>query len=91
MRWPASARPRVGIVILNEQLIGGDGRDTSAIIVRAVRIQTTEPSLFELPRGTDLILAHAAAGVPDVVASRPVSPGAFSLWPRWHESRLEES
>jgi hypothetical protein len=68
--------PGVGIVILNEQLIGGDGRDTAAIIVRAVRIQTTEPSLFDLPRGTDIILGHAAAGVPDVVASRPVSAGA---------------
>jgi hypothetical protein len=70
------AVPGIGIVILNEQLIGGDGRDTSAIIVRAVRIQTTEPSLFDLPLGTDIILGHAAAGVPDVVASRPVSPGA---------------
>jgi hypothetical protein len=68
--------PGVGIAILNEQLTGGDGRDTSAIIVRAVRVQITEPSLFDLPRGTDIILAHAAAGVPDVVASRPVSPGA---------------
>jgi hypothetical protein len=67
--------PGVGIVILNEQLVGGDGRETSAIIVRAARLQITEPSLFELPRGTDLILAHAAAGVPDVVATRPVAAG----------------
>jgi hypothetical protein len=44
--------------------------------VRAVRLQTTEPLLFDLPRGTDIILAHAAAGVPDVVATRPVAPGA---------------
>jgi hypothetical protein len=67
--------PGVGIVILNEQLVGGDGGGTSAIIVRAARLQITEPSLFGLPRGTDLILAHAAAGVPDVVATRPVSSG----------------
>jgi hypothetical protein len=67
--------PGVGIVILNEQLVGGDGRDVAAIIVRAVRLQITEPSLFELPRGTDLIMAHAAAGVPDVVATRAVSSG----------------
>jgi hypothetical protein len=68
--------PGVGIVIVNEQLIGGDGRDVAAIIVRAVRLQTTEPSLFDLPRGTDIIMAHAAAGVPDVVANRLVPPGA---------------
>ena len=68
--------PGVGFVILNEQLIGGDGRDVAAIIVRAVRLQITEPSLFDLPRGTDIIMAHAAAGVPDVVANRLVPPGA---------------
>jgi len=68
--------PGVGIVIVNEQLVGGDGRDVAAIIVRAVRLQITEPSLFDLPRGTDIILAHAAAGVPDVVAARPVAPGS---------------
>ena len=68
--------PGVGIVIVNEQLVGGDGRDVSAIIVRAVRVQTTEPGLFDLPRGTDIIMAHAAAGVPDVIATRPVAPNA---------------
>jgi hypothetical protein len=67
--------PGVGTVILNEQLTGGDGQSVGAIIVRAVRLQITEPSLFDLQRGTDLILAHAAAGVPDVVASRPVAAG----------------
>jgi len=67
--------PGVGTVIVNEQLVGGDGRDVGAIIVRAVRLQITEPSLFDMPKGTDLILAHAAAGVPDVIASRPVPSG----------------
>ncbi|MGE3272353.1 MAG: choice-of-anchor P family protein [Chloroflexota bacterium] len=67
--------PNVGIVIVNEQLVGGNGGGIGAIIVRAVRLQITEPSLFGMPRGTELILAHAAAGVPDVVASRPVSAG----------------
>jgi hypothetical protein len=67
--------PGVGIVIVNEQLIGGDGRDVAAIIVRAVRLQTTQPSLFDLPRGTDIIMAHAAAGVPDVVANSLVQAG----------------
>jgi hypothetical protein len=67
--------PGVGTVIVNEQLVGGDGNSAGAIIVRAVRLQITEPSLFDLPRGTDLILAHAAAGVPDVIATRPVPSG----------------
>jgi len=71
--------PGVGFVILNEQLVGGDGREVAAIIVRAVRVQITEPSLFDLPRGTDIILAHAAAGVPDVVANRLVPPGSTPL------------
>ena len=84
--------PGVGIVIVNEQLVGGDGRDVAAIIVRAVRLQTTEPSLFDLPRGTELIMAHAAAGVPDVVATRPVQPGATPVptavpWARISEYR----
>jgi hypothetical protein len=67
--------PGVGTVIVNEQLIGGDGSGVGAIIVRAARLQITEPSLFDMPRGTDLILAHAAAGVPDVIANRPVPSG----------------
>jgi hypothetical protein len=67
--------PSVGIVILNEQLVGGDGAGVSAIIVRAVRLQITEPSLFDLQQGTDLIMAHAAAGVPDVIATRMVAAG----------------
>jgi hypothetical protein len=67
--------PGVGTVIVNEQLIGGDNSGAGAIIVRAVRLQITEPSLFDMPRGTDLILAHAAAGVPDVIATRPVPSG----------------
>lgn len=67
--------PGVGYVILNEQLTGGDGRDVAAIIVRGARLQITEPSLFDLQRGTELILAHASAGVPDVNASRAVAAG----------------
>lgn len=66
--------PNVGIVILNEQLIG-EGAN-AAVIVRAVRLQITEPSLFDLPRGTELILGHAAAGVPDVVATRVITQAA---------------
>ena len=68
--------PGVGYAILNEQLIGGDGRDVAAIIVRAVRLVITVPSLFDLPAGSEVIMAHAAAGVPDVVANRLVQPGS---------------
>lgn len=71
--------PNVGIVIINEQLVGDGGN--AAMIVRAVRLNITEPSLFDLPRGTELILAHAAAGVPDVIASRPVSEKAPTATP----------
>jgi hypothetical protein len=67
--------PNVGIVIINEQLTGSDGGN-AAMVVRAVRLQITEPSLFDLPRGTELILAHAAAGVPDVVATNMVRQSA---------------
>ena len=70
--------PGVGFAILNEQLIGGDGRDVGAVIVRGVHLQITEPSLFDQPRGTELILAHAAAGVPDVIATRPISAGPLA-------------
>jgi hypothetical protein len=63
--------PNVGTVIINEQLMG-EGAN-AAMVVRAVRLTITEPSLFDLQRGTELIMAHAAAGVPDVVATRPVS------------------
>jgi hypothetical protein len=65
--------PGVGIVIVNEQITGGNGGDASSIIARAVRMQITASSVMDLPRGTELILAYAAAGVPDVAASRPVA------------------
>ena len=63
-------------MILNEQLIGGDGGEVGAIIVRAARLVITESGVFDLPRGTEIIMAHAAAGVPDVVATRAIQPGA---------------
>lgn len=68
--------PGIGYAILNEQLTGGDGRDVGAIIVRAVRVVITVPSLFDLSSGTELIMAHAAAGVPDVIATRAVQPAS---------------
>jgi hypothetical protein len=71
--------PNVGIVILNEQLVSEGG--AAAMIVRAVRFQITEPSLFDLPRGTDLIVGHAAAGVPEVVVGRAVTQSAPTATP----------
>lgn len=64
--------PGVGTVIVNEQIQGGGG-GSSSIIARAVHMQITAPSVMDLPRGTELILVHAAAGVPDIAASRPVA------------------
>ncbi len=65
--------PGVGTVIVNEQVTGGSGGDVSSIIARAVHMRITASSVMDLPRGTELILAHAAAGVPDIAASRPVA------------------
>jgi hypothetical protein len=65
--------PGVGTVIVNEQITGGGGGDTSSVIARAVHMQITASSVMDLPRGTELILAHAASGVPDIAASRPVA------------------
>ena len=65
--------PGVGTVIVNEQIIGGNGTDTASVVANAVHMQITATSVMDLPRGTELILAHAAAGVPDIVASRAVA------------------
>jgi hypothetical protein len=65
--------PGVGFVIVNEQITGGDGRDAASVVARAAHLTITASSLMDLPMGTDLILAHAAAGVPDIAASRPVA------------------
>jgi len=65
--------PGVGVVTVNEQILGGNGTDTSSVVANAVHMQITATSVMDLPRGTELILAHAAAGVPDIVANRPVA------------------
>jgi hypothetical protein len=66
--------PGVGFVIINEQIVGGDGRESASVVARAAHLTITAPSLLDLPQGTELILAHAAAGVPDVAATRAVAP-----------------
>ena len=62
--------PGVGIVIVNEQIVAGD---SSSIVARAVHMRITATSVMDLPQGTELILAHAASGVPDIAAGRPVA------------------
>jgi hypothetical protein len=64
--------PGVGIVIVNEQIVGGNG-GTSSVVAPAVHMRITAPTVMDLPQGTELILAHAAAGVPDIAPSRPVA------------------
>lgn len=68
--------PGIGYVIINEQLVGGDGRETASVVARAARLVITERGIFDQPPGTELILAQAAAGVPDINATRAVSAPA---------------
>ena len=68
--------PGVGYVVLNEQLVGGDGQTTTSIIVRALRLQVTEqPILLDVRRGTEFVVASASTGVPGISASTPVPSG----------------
>ena len=75
--------PGVGYIVLNEQLVGGDGRTSSSIIVRAFRLHVTADNLLDTPAGTEFIVANAASGVPEigagtVVAGGPRPPGTLS-------------
>ena len=68
--------PGVGYVVLNEQLVGGDGQTATSMIVRALRLQVTEqPIVLDVPRGTEFVVASASTGLPGVSASRPVPSG----------------
>ncbi|MCC6179113.1 MAG: hypothetical protein IT305_27700 [Chloroflexi bacterium] len=66
--------PGVGYVILNEQRVGGDTRETAGVVANAVHVYVTVPSALDVTSGAEVILAHAAAGIPDVVVSRAVAP-----------------
>jgi hypothetical protein len=66
--------PGVGFVIVNEQIVGGDGRESASVVARAAHLTVTATSLMDLQNGAELILAQASAGVPDVAASRAVPP-----------------
>jgi hypothetical protein len=67
--------PGLGYVVLNEQLVGGDGSSSSSIVARAFRLQVTAPSSLEIPRGTEFIVANVASGVPAIDASSPLQIG----------------
>ena len=67
--------PGLGYVVLNEQLVGGDGQATTSIAVRAIRLVVTEPNLQGVPPGTELVVAHAASGVPAIDATTTVTTG----------------
>jgi hypothetical protein len=67
--------PGLGYVVLNEQLVGGDGSSSSSMVARAFRLQVTAPSSLEIPRGTEFIVANVASGVPAIDASSPLQIG----------------
>ena len=67
--------PGVGYVVLNEQLVGGDGQFTASIIVRALRLQVTETIVLDVPQGTEFVVANASSGVPQISASTVVAVG----------------
>jgi hypothetical protein len=58
--------------VLNEQLVGGDGIETSSTVVRALRLRVTEPNVQDVPPGTELVVASAASGIPEIAAITPV-------------------
>ena len=64
--------PGLGYAILNEQFVGGDG---GAASINAIHLWVTVPSALGVPAGTEIIVAHAAAGGPDLDASRAVPSG----------------
>ena len=65
--------PGVGVVIVNEQVAGGNGSDASSMVANAVHMRITASSVLDLPNGTELILGHVGAGVPDIGPGRPVA------------------
>ena len=67
--------PGLGYVILNEQLVGGDGHSSSSIVVRAIHLHVSAPGVLDVPRDTDFVVGAASSGVPDINASNPVPSG----------------
>ena len=69
--------PGIGYAVLNEQLVGGDGAGAASAEINAIHLFVTVPSALGVPGGTEIVVAHAAAGVPDVNATREVASGAL--------------
>jgi hypothetical protein len=67
--------PGIGFVVLNEQIPGGDGRTTSSMLVRAIRVVVTGTGVLDLPAGSEVIAGSAASGVPDIANRTPVVSG----------------
>ena len=67
--------PGLGYVVLNEQRVGGDGNGSGSASINAIHLWVTVPSALGVPAGTEIIVAHAAAGVPDLDADRAVASG----------------
>ena len=67
--------PGLGYVVLNEQRVGGDGNGSGSASINAIHLWVTVPSALGVPAGTEIIVAHAAAGVPDLDANRAVASG----------------
>jgi hypothetical protein len=65
--------PGLGYVVLNEQLVGGDGVNTSSIIVRAFRLQVTEPIVLNVPQFAEFVVGNASTGVPGISANVAVA------------------
>ncbi len=77
--------PGLGYVILNEQYVGG-GEGAASAVINAIHLWVTVPSALGVPAGTEIIVGHAAAGVPDIDATRAVASGPVSTatpvpWP----------
>jgi len=70
--------PNLGYVVLNEQLVGGDGIETSSTVVRALRLRVTEPNVQDVPPGTEFVVASAASGIPEVTAVTAVVPAPLA-------------
>jgi hypothetical protein len=64
--------PGLGYVIVNVRLVGGDNRGSASALARALHVYITSPNVLDLPVGSQIIVAEAAAGVPTVSASRQV-------------------
>ncbi len=72
--------PKVGFVVLNEQLGPVNGTKASTITVNMIDIQVTLANSFGLPVGSHLIIAHATSGETPVVQPMVIDTYTYSLY-----------